>query len=77
MVFFSILGFNIKNSQGPYHDVSNNYNDWIERYKNNDTWPKNTTFTEESFNHLQDIMIDYGQLDKKVAYNKLFYSIKK
>ena len=49
----------------------------IERYKNNDTWPKNTTFTEESFNHLQDIMIDYGQLDKKVAYKKLFYSIKK
>ena len=49
----------------------------IERYKNNDTWPKTTTFTKESFNHLQDIMIDYGQLKEKVPYNELFYSIKK
>ena len=48
----------------------------ISRYRNNDTWPKTTKFTEESFNHLQDIMIDYGELKEKVSYDKLFYSIK-
>ncbi len=48
----------------------------ILRYRNNDTWPKTTKFTEESFNHLQDIMIDYGELKEKVSYKKLFYTIK-
>ena len=48
----------------------------ISRYRKNDTWPKTTKFTEESFNHLQDIMIDYGELKEKVAYKKLFYTIK-
>ena len=47
----------------------------IKRYRSNDTWPKSTKFSEESFNHLQDIMIDYGELDEKVDYNKLIYSI--
>ncbi|MBQ6324399.1 MAG: ABC transporter substrate-binding protein [Bacilli bacterium] len=51
--------------------------DAIERYKNNDTWPEATTFTEESFNHLQDIMIDYGELNSKVRYNDLFYKIER
>lgn len=49
--------------------------DAIERYKSNNTWPDTTVFTEESFNHLQDIMIDYGELKEKVAYNELFYKI--
>ena len=48
----------------------------IKRYRNNDTWPKTTKFSEESFEHLQDIMIDYGELKEKVSYNKLFYKIK-
>ena len=48
----------------------------ILRYRNNDTWPKTTKFTEESFNHLQDIMIDYGELKEKVSYKRLFYTIK-
>ena len=47
----------------------------IKRYRSNDTWPKNTTFTKKSFDHLQDIMIDYGEINKKVSYNKLFYKI--
>ncbi len=49
----------------------------IHRYRMNDTWPKTTNFTRESFDHLQDIMIDYGELDKKVDYDKLIYSISK
>ena len=48
----------------------------IKRYRENDTWPKTTTFTEDSFNHLQDIMIDYGELEKRVSYNDLMYKIK-
>ena len=43
----------------------------IARYRKADTWPKTTTFTKESFNHLQDIMIAAGELDKKVNYNDL------
>lgn len=45
----------------------------IERYKSVDTWPKTTKFTEESFNHLQDIMINAGELKEKVSYNDLIY----
>lgn len=47
-IYSNLIGFNIKNSQGPYHDVSNNYNDWIERYKNN---PNIKVFTTESRKH--------------------------
>lgn len=46
----------------------------IESYKQNDTWPKTTTFTEESFNHLQDILIEANQLEEKVSYKDLIYA---
>lgn len=49
----------------------------IKRYRANDTWPKTTKFSEESFNHLQDIMIDYGELKTKVDYKNLMYEIEK
>ena len=49
----------------------------IKRYRDNDTWPINTNFSKESFDHLQDIMIDYGQIKDKVNYNDLFYEIEK
>lgn len=45
----------------------------IERYKKQDTWPTTTSFTEESFDHLQNIMINAGHLDKKVLYDDLIY----
>ena len=48
----------------------------VKRYRENDTWPKTTKFSEESFNHLQDIMIDNGALEEKVDYDKLMYKIK-
>lgn len=48
----------------------------IRKYKEIDAWPKNTTFSKKSFDHLQDIMIDYGELKNKVNYNKLTYKIK-
>lgn len=43
----------------------------IKRYKDNDAWMKDTYFTEESFDHLQDIMIEAGELTKKVPYKDL------
>ena len=43
----------------------------IKRYKENDAWMKDTYFTEKSFDHLQDIMIFAGELDKKVPYKSL------
>lgn len=49
----------------------------VRRYRSIEAWPKTTTFTEKSFNHMQDIMIEYGELEKKVPYQKLFYQIKK
>lgn len=50
--------------------------DAVKRYRENDTWPITTKFSKKSFDHLQDIMIDYGEIDKKVPYNKLMYKIK-
>ena len=45
----------------------------IERYNSIDVWPTTTEFKEESFNHLQDIMINANELDERVPYNELIY----
>jgi len=45
----------------------------IERYKVQDTWPKTTNFTKDSFEHLQKIMIASNELDKIVPYEELMY----
>ena len=43
----------------------------VERYKNQDTWKADTIFTEESFNLLQDILQDAGELENRVPYEDL------
>ncbi len=43
----------------------------IERYKNQDTWKEDVIFTEESFELLQDVLEDAGQLKERVPYDKL------
>ena len=48
----------------------------IEQYKSVDTWPTTTEFTEDSFDHMQDIMINAGELKEKVNYNDLIYKVK-
>lgn len=48
----------------------------VARYRKIDAWPKTTKFSEESFDHLQDIMFDNGVLNSKVSYDKLIYSEK-
>ena len=45
----------------------------IERYKSIEAWPKTTEFTENSFYHVQDIMINANELDEKVPYEDLIY----
>ncbi len=46
----------------------------IARYREIDAWPSTTKFNEESFDYLQDIMLDYGAIEKKVPYSKLIYN---
>lgn len=46
----------------------------IARYRSVDTWPKTTTFSEESFLHLQEIMQAAGELDKTVPFKELIYT---
>lgn len=48
----------------------------IDNYKKIESWPNSTEFSKKSFDHLQDIMIDYGEIKKKVDYNKLVKIIK-
>ena len=43
----------------------------IKRYKDNDAWMKDTYFSKESFDHLQDIMMEAGELEEKVPYEDL------
>ena len=48
----------------------------IEQYKSVNTWPSTTEFTEKSFNHMQDIMINAKELKERVKYNDLIYKVK-
>ena len=45
----------------------------IERYKTNDAWADSTKISKEDFNHLQEIIISAGELEKKAPYDKLIY----
>lgn len=47
----------------------------VSRYKEQDTWPENTVFKEESFTLLQDILTEAGELDKKVPYQDLVTTV--
>ncbi len=41
----------------------------ITRYKEIDAWKTEPTMTEESFNRLQDVMIEAGELDNKAPFD--------
>lgn len=43
----------------------------VNRYHQQDTWKENLIFEEESFNLLQDILEDAGELNARVDYNNL------
>ena len=43
----------------------------IERYKSIDAWKDTPVMTEESYNRLQDIMEEAGELDKRAPFDKV------
>ncbi|MDO5410402.1 MAG: ABC transporter substrate-binding protein [Lachnospiraceae bacterium] len=43
----------------------------VERYAGQSTWKTDTVFTEKSFNLLQNILIEAGELKEKVPYDDL------
>ena len=43
----------------------------VARYYNQDTWKKDLIFEKESFELLQDILEEAGELTKRVPYNDL------
>lgn len=46
----------------------------MERYRSIEAWPTTTTFSSESFYHLQDIMMAANELDSTVKYEDLIYT---
>ena len=45
----------------------------IERYKTNDAWASSSEITKKDYDHLQEIIIIAGELDKKAPFEKLIY----
>lgn len=43
----------------------------VQRYYEQDTWKTNTVFEQESFELLEDILVEAGELEKKVPYDEL------
>lgn len=43
----------------------------VDRYLQQDTWKEDTVFTQESFDLLQNILMEAGELDEKVPYEDL------
>ncbi len=48
----------------------------VGRYRKIDAWPTDTTFKEESFEHLQNIIKKAGELEKTAPFDKLTYQVK-
>lgn len=46
----------------------------VEEYKEGDAWKSNITINEEEWNHIQDIIIEAGELNAYAPYNDLIYS---
>lgn len=45
--------------------------DIVQRYMDNDSWFDTTYIAEKDFNHIEEIIDNAGQLDKKAPYDKL------
>ena len=43
----------------------------VDRYKSRDTWKENTVFEKDSFELLENILEESGELKKRVPYEKL------
>ncbi len=47
----------------------------ISNYKDADSWFKNPNITEESFNNLQNILLDNNEIKETVNYENLIYEV--
>lgn len=47
----------------------------VKRYKEADSWLNDTTITQDSYENLEDIMIDNNLLDTYVDFNKLVINL--
>lgn len=47
----------------------------VKRYKDADSWLDNTTITQDSYENLEDIMIDNDLLDDYIDFNKLVINL--
>lgn len=46
----------------------------LTKYRDSDAWRKNITITEEEFEHIEEIVIEAGELEKTVPYKDLIYT---
>lgn len=47
----------------------------VERYKDQDTWKKDTVFEKDSFELLENILEEAGQLKERVPYEDLVTTV--
>lgn len=46
----------------------------VKEYKDGDAWKENITINEKEWNHIQDIIIEAGELDSYAPYEDLIYT---
>lgn len=46
----------------------------IEEYKDGGAWKQNINITEDEWEHIEEIIIEAGELEEKVPYNDLIYT---
>jgi len=46
----------------------------IDEYKNGDAWKDNITINEKEWEHIQEIIIEAGELNEYVPYKDLIYT---
>lgn len=46
----------------------------IDEYKNGEAWKENITINEKEWEHIQEIIIEAGELQKYVPYDDLIYT---
>ena len=66
---------NIIQVEFPDTEISDLINS-IKQYQSVNTWPKTTDFSKESFDYMQDIMINAKEIKEKVNFEDLIYNIK-
>ena len=49
----------------------------VQNYKDADSWLMNSYVSEESFNNLQDLLLNNNLIDKKISFNKLVKNYEK